>query len=135
MKRLCERVIKYWLKLLEMHNARYPKKCYNMLLQAVNLGKVNWASKVKHLLYHIGFGEIWEAQFVSCKDAFMSEFVMRLKCSFEQNWHSTLSLNSKTDMYCLFKPYFGVEKYLQVITICKFKRALSRFRCSSHNKK
>ena len=43
------RCIKYWLKLLLMHEHRYPKYCYFMLKDFDELGRLTWASSVKHL--------------------------------------------------------------------------------------
>ena len=39
-----------------MPNYRYPKQCYYMLRSFASSGKVNWAAKVRLLLYKHGFG-------------------------------------------------------------------------------
>ena len=48
--------IKYWCHLLHMSNNRYPRNCYLMLKSHTEIGRVNWASNVRDLLYRYGFG-------------------------------------------------------------------------------
>ena len=74
-----KRAITYWCKICKMPDCRFVKKCYNMLILDCLNGKVNWASKIKHILYSFGFGYIWEQQSVSNVNSFLSEFVYRLK--------------------------------------------------------
>ena len=56
------RCIKYWLKILALPNDSIVKSCYIMLQNYCNNGRTNWASEVKKLLYHYGFGYAWENQ-------------------------------------------------------------------------
>ena len=48
--------IKYWLKLTRMDNHRYPKQCYEMLKQLDTVGRKNWATSVKDVLFQYCFG-------------------------------------------------------------------------------
>ena len=127
-----KRVVTYWCKICKMPDSRFVKKCYNMLLLECDNGKTNWASKVKHILFSLGFGYIWEQQTVCNTDKFLSEFIFRLKVSYEQEWHSTLVNSSKFSSYAGFKTLFGAEIYTKEITIGKFRSALAKFRCFSH---
>jgi hypothetical protein len=52
------KVLKYWCKLLYMNDSRLPKSCYNMLYMLDNGGRVTWATKVKIMLYKLGFGYV-----------------------------------------------------------------------------
>ena len=54
--------IKYWCKLLNMQNNRYPKNCYKMLKALDEADRQNWVSKVRNLLFTYGFWYIWFAQ-------------------------------------------------------------------------
>ena len=54
------RVIKYWIKVIHLPNSTLIKACYDMLYLHCQRGRNNWASKVKHILYRIGYGYIWE---------------------------------------------------------------------------
>jgi hypothetical protein len=127
-----KRVVKYWYKIMCMPDSRLVKKCYYLLLLDDNNGKINWVSQVKHMLYSFGFGYIWEQQFINNISKFMSEFISRLKCSYEQDWHAALSISSKSFLYCSFKINFGLEVYLENVTILKYRAALAQLRCCSH---
>lgn len=59
-----KRCIKYWLKILEMPEDRYVKKCYKMLRYLDEVGHKNWVTKVKENLCSNGFGYVWENQSV-----------------------------------------------------------------------
>ena len=77
--------IKYWVRLIQMPNHRYPKQCYNMLRSLAPTGKVNWASNVRSLLYKHGFGYVWEADTIGDGDRFINTFRQRIKdCSAQQ---------------------------------------------------
>lgn len=127
-----KRIIKYWIRILNLQDSRYVKLSYNMLLQLAMHGKMNWVYKVKQLLCSNGFGFIWEQQRIDNVPAFISEFTLRLKLSFEQEWHNSLATSTKTNTYSLFKLSVCYEPYLKSITIAKFRVALARFRCGSH---
>ena len=43
--------IKYWIRLTRMSSVRYPNKCYRMLRNLDESGRITWASKVKNLLF------------------------------------------------------------------------------------
>ena len=66
--------IKYWCKLLQMANHRYPRNCYVMLKQQDELGRSNWVSSVKHLLFRYGFGYVWISQEIGDIDFFLTNF-------------------------------------------------------------
>ena len=41
-------VVKYWIKLTQMSNSRYPRQCYLMLKSLTDNGKVTWTTHVNH---------------------------------------------------------------------------------------
>jgi len=51
--------VKYWCKLIHMPLHRYPKNCYNMFKSQDEIGRTNWATSVKNLLFNYGFGYVW----------------------------------------------------------------------------
>ena len=53
--------IKYWLKLIQMSDSRYPKQCYYMLKRLDEAGRKTWATNIRELLYVYDFGYIWLA--------------------------------------------------------------------------
>lgn len=127
-----KKCIKYWLKILRMPNTRYVKCCYLMLKRLDEHGKITWATSVKNLLFKYGFGTVWVEQEVANQTAFIIEFTTRLKDCFSQDWYREVHDSSKLSVYCTFKSLLEPEKYLTMLN-WKFRKVLSRFRCSSHN--
>ena len=127
-----KKCLKFWLKLIKMDNTRYPKACYNMLLNLDENGRTNWVTHVKNVLCQNGFGYVWHAQEVGCEESFILKFVQRIKdCKF-QEWVSEINDKEKLRTYKLFKSLLDPEKYLQIIQVRKHAIALARFRTSSH---
>jgi hypothetical protein len=48
-----KRVTKYWCRILSLPDEKWVKKCYNMQYLYSNLGKQNWASHVKNILFFV----------------------------------------------------------------------------------
>ena len=88
---------------------------------------------VKNLLFRYGFGYAFEYQDVGDQKQFLSMFKQRLKDNYIQEWHSSTNETSKLKYYCKYKSVFELEKYLVVVSIRKYRIALSKFRCSNHN--
>ena len=68
------RSIKYWCKLLMMPPHRDPKQCYIMLRNQDDMGRTNWATAVKSLLYRYGFGLVWLSQDFGNMNLFIMQF-------------------------------------------------------------
>jgi hypothetical protein len=126
-------VIKYWVRLLQMGNDKLPKACYSMLLSQDEHGRLNWSSKVKHLLFSLGFGAAWISQDIGNAVIFLNQVKQRILDIDMQVWNSNLKDLSKLKTYTEFKTLLEPELYLYCVEVPKFKRALSRLRCSAHN--
>ena len=100
-------IIKYWFKILECENTKYIKFAYELMLSDLcrKPNTVNWAFKVKDLLSSMGFYEVWLAQGVGNKNAFLSEMKVRLKDNFVQNWQSRPVDSSRARFYCFFSAF------------------------------
>ena len=116
--------IKYWVRLIQMPNHRYPKQCYNMLRSLAATGKVNWASTVRSLLYRHGFGFMWEADTIGDR----VQFRQRIKDCSAQQLHSQIDESPKALYYKHFKSTLEAEYYLKI----DYRKIISNFRCSSH---
>ena len=119
-----------------MDSNRYPKKCYGMLKRLAEhrcITSVNWVYNVQSLLFHLGFGHVWLNQGVGSASLFLSEFKQRVRDCAIQTWNANISLSSKLRTYKNFKTLLEHEMYLNCVNIQKFRIALSRFRCSSHD--
>ena len=127
------RCLSYWIKLLRMENYRYPKQSYLMLKRLDGSGKTTWASPIKSMLFRFGFGYIWISQDVGNSKLLMHLFTERLKDCYFQEWLSKVADSEKAEHYKHFKSLLEVEKYLTLELCFKFRQALAKFRCSSHN--
>ncbi|KAK6181891.1 hypothetical protein SNE40_009669 [Patella caerulea] len=104
-----------------------------MLYAHHNVGRVNWATKIRDMLYNYGFQYVWSYQHVGNSDNFLSMFKQRVIDCNIQEWHSAIRTCSKLDFYAEIKSLLEPEKYLSTIINKQHRVALSRFRVSSHN--
>ena len=74
--------IKYWCKLLQMPMHRYPKNCYIMLKSQDEIGRNNWVTAIKQLLFQYGYGFVWLSQEIGNIDSFTKQFKQRLSDCF-----------------------------------------------------
>ena len=102
--------IKYWCKLIQMQESRYPKHCYKMLKSLDDIGRVTWATQIKHLLYRYGFGIVWFTHNIGNTNLFISQLEQRLKDCLRQNWHSSITSMSRCDLYKQMKITFKTRK-------------------------
>ena len=120
--------IKYWVRLIQMPNHRYPKQCYNMFRSSAAVGKVNWASNVRSLLYKYGFGYVWEADTVGNATLFIHTLKQRIMDCLIQELHSEMEYSSKSLHYRYFKLTYETEFYLDIDLPYLYKKTLSNFR-------
>ena len=124
--------IKYWLKLKEMLNNRYPKQCYDVLRILDESGRVTWASKIRQILFEYGFGFVWISNGVGDFQQFLKTFKERLIDCSNQWLHEKMTNSPKAKHYQHFYSLLNVEKYLLTDMSPQSRRILSNFRCSSH---
>ena len=125
-----ERLIKYWLKLLQMPDERLPKICYNLQCKWLEAKpRTNcWAKDVKDTLLAQGFGYAWYNQGVGNIALFLRNFKERnrdidISCLFN-DIHNMDRLRT----YKILKTNFGCERYLKEISISSYKQVLVKFR-------
>lgn len=100
----CVRIVKYWLKILNMRPDRYVYRIYCLLKDDCENGKTNWVSALKHVLYSCGLGEAWASQSVISDVAFMSLFRQRLFDMYKQNWGARLGSTTRGVFYLNINP-------------------------------
>ena len=93
--------------------------------------KQNWALSVKNLLSRLGFMDVWVAQGVGNKEAFLEIFKLRVKDIFIQDWHSRLDNSTRARCFITFAK-FQYQQYLDILNIEKYRKSLSKLRLSSH---
>ena len=126
-------IIKYWFKILLSEDVKYIKLVYNMMLEDLELNpnKTNWASLLRHLLFSMGFNEVWIQQGVGNINNFISVFKQRLTDNFIQNWQARLAESSRAIFYRSFAT-FQFQPYLDKVNVFKYLQAYSKLRMSSH---
>ena len=91
----------------------------------------NWALLVKKLLSNLGFYQVWLQQNVGDIDIFLAHAKQRLRDNFIQKWNEELNQSSRAIFYNSILN-FEFNPYLDLITVRKFRVALSKLRTSSH---
>ena len=130
-----KRCVKYWAKLLNMPNNRYPRKCYDMLYYIERSGvrsKSTWVKSVENLLILANMHDVWENQEVRNVNNFVKTFVNNFKEYLFLNWRSELCSMDKLSSYRNFKVSLDTEKYLFILKLPVHIQMMARFRCSSH---
>jgi hypothetical protein len=126
------KLIKFWLRIISINQNSLLKACYEMMFTLSRNGRINWASKVKNLLYRYGFGIVWEQQSVNDAKSFLHEFRTRLEDCYYQNWNSLVEEMPKLRLYKQFKLCYVVENYLLCNIPRRFRVDLAKFRtCNS----
>ena len=119
------RVIKYWLRILQMDSSRYPLKVYNMMLQS---DKTNWAKDIENMLCRYGFEKVWREQSVDNVPVFLSDLRESLITEFVRDWSSKLESSMRYGFYRRFKCSLRRELYLYHVDKQVFRDTLIRFR-------
>lgn len=88
---------------------------------------------LKELLFENGFGYIWNNQGVRDVNLFLFNFQRRLKDIYIQNWQESINNSSKLLYYKQYKTSFTPAKYLDILTVKKYRHYVSCFRSSCHN--
>ena len=128
------KAVKYWCKLIssfDNHNNSLQSQCYNMMLSHDEVGRVNWVTYIKNILFKFGFGFVWVSQDVGHADIFITIFKQRLSDTLQQKWIADLNDSSKSHYYRQFKSLLNVEMYLSRDLPLYMRTAMSRFRCGN----
>ena len=103
-----------------------------MLHNYASVGRQNWVSQVRNILYQFGFGYIWESQSVDNNGHFLKEFTRRLMDCDLQNWNTQMCSLPKLRTYSVFKSELIVEPYLLMHIPHIIRASLARFRIGVH---
>ena len=121
-------VIKYWLRLTRMENARLPRKAYDMLCSIHNKGKHCWVSEVQIHLASYGFAFVWLNQGVEDINQFLRVYKERLSDCWRQEWDERIQTSSRYETYRTFKSSISLESYFSEIHNKKLRDVFIRFR-------
>ena len=134
-----KRMVKYWVKILNLPDGSPVKKVYRLLVQNIeqhNLlptGHVkNWASAVKNILESHGFGFVWQRQNVPNANSFLSMFNQRIDDMYLQQSHANVDECSVHRLYNHLNVPNGGANYIECIKEKYIRIAISRMRLGSH---
>jgi hypothetical protein len=120
------RVVKYWYRIIKQPDSLMYKL---LMMKDRNNQYVNkWSIDVKKLFQNLGFANIFDNPNVID----LKTIIQRIYDQYNQQWLSEISNSSKLETYKIIKDSFDFEKYLSLVINPKFRKALSRFRCSAH---
>jgi len=130
-----ERILKYWLNMLDRRDS-IVYKVYNIIMRIDgnrnnSYSNMNWAFNVKRLLSNLGFNIYWQSQ-----DHFILKFCelkQRVRDQYYQERFSTCTLSPNLNLHKLFKRSRYYESYLTSVTVPKYRLSLTKLRTTSHN--
>ena len=118
------RCIKYWIRLLNMDEDRFPKHAYFMLLSLDSNGTRCWVTQVRELLCSVGFQYVWLNQSVRNENEFISALKQRLTDMFIQEWNVSIRDRERYSLYRQLKHDFFSKSYSFKIGIFSFRAAI-----------
>ena len=96
------------------------------------IGRTNWATSVKNLLFNFGFGYVCVYRDVDNVDDILQLYKDRLICCNTQTWSGSLFDSSRCETYRMYKSLLEPEKYLSLKILFYYRKAFAKFICSNH---
>ena len=129
------RIVKYWLKIVHRELSPLVQKIYKIMLHTITANNtiVNWAALVRDMLFNLGFGYAWMQQGVTNRTYFISLFKQRLRDQYIQQWFTSVSTRSSCSIYKNITNHFRCQNYFHMVTNCKHRISLIRFRTKNHS--
>jgi hypothetical protein len=127
------KILKYWVRVINLPDNHLLKQMYNSLLSLDQLGFNTWATVVKKTLKLYDCERMWENQNVT--DSVFKTVKTGISNEYAEHTLSKIANsdeNPKLRTYKLFKEDFKLENYL-LIHIPKYRYHIARFRLSSHD--
>ena len=94
------RSIKYWIRIINMEDSRNVRKVYNMMRYDGN--HQNWCGKIKELLTHFNYEDVWDLQQVEQPRIFLNNLKLRGIAESDNIWQQTLQ---ESNRYFIFKNF------------------------------
>ena len=124
--------LRYWLKLRRMPIIRILKQVLIMLQNSLDLGgkgkRKNWAGNIKECFESQGFQDVWTQGRVNNEVAFLYSIGQKMVERFKLEWSTKISDSDRFSTYRIFRSVLQAEKYINDITIKKFRDIIIRLR-------
>ena len=114
------KMVKCWLKLINLDNTNLVKSAYNMLFQLDIAGRETWVGKIKSVLVNIGLEEAWLKQRVNNEKLFLNIVEERMIIISQVEWSNNGNNNGRLDG----------SKYLTCVKNPWSRKCLALLRCS-----
>jgi len=123
----------FYHRLLRMPENKVAKSVFRSLCNLNDQGFTTWVTRLCELASDYGI-HFPNAAHLDAKQ-FKSGCVNIVKQKFIDKWHDNVhnSQSLRMQTYASFKSAFSCEKYLDTISVPKYRIALTRLRTSSHN--
>ena len=127
------RLIKYWHKIQTDNNGKLSSSMLKTLNEChdFNIFHSEYLIKVKKILDDCGLSFVWLDPKAVNTDWLSKKINSRLQDIFIQSWRQQTSDCNKSCNYNLYKPNFGIEKYLVHLPWC-YRVALTKLRTANH---
>ena len=129
------KVLKFWFKIKNMDEHRYPKRCYIMLVKHDVSGRQNWVTNLRNMFIRFNCGYLWENQENITPDRYdhyIKLFREAAVCYYRNQCMRKIQNSAKLAIYATIKSLYGKEKYLQILTLKKSIQIMAKFRISNH---
>ena len=126
-------MIKFWHK-LSIDNQGKVSSCMLKTLKECfdfNIFKSEWLLNIKNTLDNCGLSFVWLYPTSVTTEWLYKKVNTLLKDNFIQYWSQKCEDCNKSCHYSLFKPTFGLEKYLVNLPFC-YRVALTKIRTANH---
>ena len=127
------RMIGYWLNIINSKDCKLSKLLYNVLLHEYNAGifQHKWIHCIKEILISVGRIDLFNKVNVENTKSLKEQISRALVDLHIQEWFSKIELSSKGKNYYLFKQELNFENYLINLSK-KHYSSLLKFRLSNH---
>jgi hypothetical protein len=98
-----------------------------------NIYKLNWACRVRDILFKYGFHNIWISQYVNHVDFFICEFKQRMKDNFISEMNTFFNESPKCHLYRYIFDNNVLQFYLDRPLNYIYKPYIYKMRISAHN--
>lgn len=122
------RIAKYWVKLLNAKPNGALHQCYQAQRRMTDAGVSCWTTKLRDLLFQLGFRSAWENQCAGNVNSFVREIKQRTSNSEKSRWRQNVDSFGSLRYYKTLKTELVVEKFLDLDLRKNDMNLLVRFR-------